>query len=73
MNPSTGYKVDIEDLESYHWSSLLCYLSGDPLSYSFMNMDLILGFFKNKNAYREFVYDQAEYQRELSNIKHLIF
>lgn len=73
LNPSTDYKVTIEELADYPWSSFATYISKKPNTYSFIKTDNILGFFKNNAEYREFVFDQAEYQRELSKIKHLTF
>ena len=70
LNPSTGYLVEIKDLEDYSWSSLTCY-SGE-CDYSFVDTKIILGLI-SKKKYREFVFNQAEYQRELANIKHLTF
>ncbi len=68
LNPSTGYLVEIKDLESYKWSSLLSY-TGEG-KYPFVSTELILGLM-SKKKYKEFVFDQAEYQRELGRIKHL--
>lgn len=68
LNPSTGYLVEIKDLESYPWSSLSCYIT--DCNYSFVSTELILGLI-NKKEYKKFVYDQAEYQRCLADIKHL--
>lgn len=74
LNPSTGYLVEIKDLARYRWSSLPNYLdeSESITKYSFVNIDVILSFFKDKKDYKNFVFDQAEYQRELDRIKHLI-
>lgn len=69
LNPSTGYLVEIKDLEKYPWSSLSCYLK-ENLEFSFVKTGLILGLI-NRKDYRGFVYDQAEYQRKLADIKHL--
>lgn len=69
LNPSTGYLVEIKDLEKYPWSSLSSYLEGKA-KYSFIDSDLILGLI-SKRKYKEFVYDQADYQRKLDRIKHL--
>lgn len=71
LNPSTGYLVEIKDLGKYPWSSLSCYLE-EKSKYPFVNTELILGLISRKK-YRKFIYDQAEYQRKLANIKHLTF
>ena len=70
LNPSTGYLVEIKDLENYPWSSFSCYL--EKCDYSFVDTKIILGLI-SKSKYREFVFNQAEYQRRLSDIKHLTF
>lgn len=72
LNPSTGYLVSINNLESYPWSSLLCYLEREYSRYPFVNTLFITGLIK-ENIYKNFVYDQAAYQRELNKIKHLTF
>lgn len=69
LNPSTGYLVEIDDLEKYPWSSLSSYLEGKA-KYSFIGPELILGRI-SKKKYKKFVYDQADYQRKLDRIKHL--
>lgn len=71
LNPSTGYLIEIKDLEKYPWSSLSCYIK-ENLEYSFVSTEFILGLI-SKKKYRDFVYDQAEYQRKLADIKHLTF
>lgn len=71
LNPTTGYLVEINNLEKYPWSSLLCYLENKFDKYSFINTSIILGLIR-KDKYKEFVYNQAEYQRELEGIKHLL-
>lgn len=70
LNPSSSYIIGIKDLENYPWSSLPEYLSQRvPI---FTKPEVILKGFKDKNEYKKFIFDQAEYQRELANIKHLI-
>lgn len=68
LNPSTSYLIEIKNLENYAWSSLLNYLKTGE--FPFVNTDIILGII-TKKIYKEFVFDQAEYQRELAKIKHL--
>jgi len=71
LNPSTSYLVEIKNLTTYPWSSLPLYFK-DGKETSFTNTKFILGSFKNKENYKDFVFDQAEYQRKLYDIKHLI-
>ena len=72
LNPSTAYIVEPGNLEDYKWSSYRIYLNKDSIDRSFVNPEFILDFFKSGKEYRKFVLDQAEYQRELDKIKHLI-
>lgn len=70
LNPYTGYVVkSLAELKQYPWSSFKYFLSGRK---EFINPDLVMGMFKDNKAYEQFVYDQADYQRELKSIKHLI-
>lgn len=71
LNPSTGYLVSIKNLINYHWSSLPCYIEDNFTQFPFVNSEIILGLIKDKKKYKEFVFDQADYQRQLDNIKHL--
>ncbi len=70
LNPSTGYLVNISDLINYPWSSLPEYIL-DKKAYQFINKDIILDLIGGVDKYWEFVFDQAQYQRELGIIKHL--
>jgi putative transposase len=73
LNPSTAYLLQKENLHTYQWSSLNGYLEDKLSLYSFVDTNTILSFFRNKNAYGKFVYDQIAYQRELHIIRHLLF
>ena len=70
LNPSSSFLKKIEDLLSYPWSSLSTYIGNEKLD--FIQKDLILGLIKNSTKYREFIFDQAKFQRELNLIKHLL-
>lgn len=76
LNPHTGYVVKtLEELENYPWSSFPDYLQENN---KVVNIDFILNLFgsikeyKQKN-YKKFVIDQADYQRKLKEIEHLVF
>lgn len=69
LNPVTAYLIRFDQLENYEYSSYPQYL-GKKIG--FCNTDLVLGLFKDKNGYRNFVRDQANYQRRLDEIEHLI-
>jgi len=69
LNPySSGMFKEKEELISYRWSSFPQYLGTTK---GFANPKIVLGQFKNSSAYKKFVFDQADYQRELDKIKHL--
>lgn len=70
LNPYTGYVVkSLKDLENYSWSSFPDYFQeGENL----IEKDFILSFFKSSEEYKRFVFDQADYQRKLKEIEHLL-
>lgn len=71
LNPYTSYVVKtIHELFSYSYSSFSEYL-GEPTN-NFCDKEIVLGQFKNVEAYQKFVLDQADYQRELEEMKHLV-
>ena len=72
LNPYTAYLCKIENLKEYPWSSYPYYLNPKSYSYTFLSPNLVLDLFKDSKAYEKFVFDQAEYQKGLENIKHLI-
>ena len=70
LNHVTSYIIDINELDNFPWTSFPYYIgakSGD-----FVSTDLVLSHFANREKYREFVYNQADYQRQLHTIKHLL-
>ncbi len=70
LNPYTGFVVKtFDELELYPSSSFNHYINGGSDTVS---SDFILGFFKNLEGYKQFVFDQASYQRELKFIEHLV-
>lgn len=71
LNPATSFLIKDKNLDRYIWSSYRDYFSEDPKT-SFASPDLVLGQFKNKQTYKQFVEDQIDYQKQLSMIKHLI-
>ena len=72
LNPYTAYLTkDIKQLATYPWSSLISYI--DPAkSQPFVNTKPILSLFKNNQEYHNFVRNQADYQRQLHQITHLM-
>lgn len=72
LNPYTSYVVKtLEELENYPYSSFSEYLG--KLDLNFCKKEIVLSNFKNLTAYKQFIFDQADYQRGLANIKHLLF
>lgn len=71
LNPHTSFVVkSLEELEKYPYSSFLEYLGDRPDG--ICNTKVILSHFPTTASYKKFVSDQADYQRELDRIKHLI-
>lgn len=71
LNPSTGFIVSIQNLLSYAWSSLSDYVNGKK-DYQFINSKLVLDLIGKGESYKSFIFDQANYQRELGVIKHIM-
>lgn len=71
LNPVTSYMINKEELDSYIYTSFSSYTRNQNLG--FVTTDVILERFKDGGRYREFVYDQVDYQRKLEQIKHLTF
>lgn len=71
LNPMTSYVVkSIEELITYPWSSFSEYINKRPV---ICRIDTVMDFFKKPEDYLSFVRNQADYQRKLHKIKHLIF
>lgn len=71
LNPVTACIIQIEMLERYAWSSFSNYVANDSCD-SFVATDQVLSNFRSRDAYKTFVFDQADYQRELAKIKRLL-
>ena len=70
LNPFTSYLVkDINQLRDYSWSSLGDYL-GKKI-FSFVETDFLSGFYPSVEKFITFTFNQADYQRQLEEIKHL--
>jgi len=71
LNPFTSFIVKtLKDLEVYPYSSLPEYLRYSKTN--FFQKEIVLGQFKSRSSYKMFIFNQAEYQRQLERIKHLI-
>jgi len=70
LNPHSSYEVkNLKDLETYPYSSFPEYLN--PKKSDNCTKEIVLHNFKNFTSYKKFVFDQADYQRKLQEIKHL--
>lgn len=69
LNPVSSMLIKIEKLEDYLWSSFKDYIL--DTNSVLISPVLILKYFKSKNKYKEFVFNQADYQKRLESIKHL--
>jgi putative transposase len=70
LNPySSSIIKTLDELLKYEWSSLKEYIGGgeEPIC----NKEMVMSYFKNKESYKTFVFDRADYQRELKRIEHL--
>lgn len=72
LNPYTSYVIKtFEDLKNYPYSSLPEFL-GEEVEDEICQKEIILDNFENKEAYQKFIFDQADYQRRLEEIRHLV-
>jgi putative transposase len=69
LNPCTSCLVKAEKLSDYRWSSFVFYAGVEEGN--LVNTKNLLKAFGGMEKYRDFVMDQASYQRKLSAIKHL--
>jgi len=71
LNPySSGIAKTIADLKDYPYSSLPEYLGNTKDL--FCQKDIISSYFRKPGAYEDFIFSQADHQRSLSIIKHLL-
>jgi len=71
LNPFSSYVVKNEkELIEYLWSSFPEYLGLEKDG--FCDKKMVLGMYKNIESYKKFCLDQADYQRGLESVKHLL-
>lgn len=69
LNPYTaGVVKDYGQLCNYEWSSIKEYIGGSDDN--LCDKEMISSYFNSMQKYKNFVLDNAEYQRELKNIEH---
>lgn len=70
LNPYSSVIVkNLDQLKSYPWSSLGDYLGENH--FDFLEKDFLISFFKTKETFKNFTFNQADYQKHLEEIKHL--
>jgi len=69
LNPLVSFLVKQKDFINFPWSSLKEYLRQES---DFIKPSLILDNFSSIEKYKSFILDQADYAKEIENIKHLI-
>lgn len=71
LNPYTSFLVkDLNQLKSYPWSSFENYLQIQK--FEFLETEFLMGFFNSREKFATFTLDQANYQKQLEEIKHLM-
>lgn len=71
LNPLTSFLLKTaEENEKYPWSSYTDYL--DQRNLRFVDKELFKAYFQSTEKLRSFTNDQANYQRVLNQIKHLL-
>lgn len=71
LNPYTsGVIRSPHELISYPWSSLSTYLDG--YRHQFVSTDFLMKAFSSKKSFLKWTLDQADYQKTLEDIRHLI-
>jgi hypothetical protein len=68
----TSYLINIEELEEYPWTSFPLYFNNKANIKNLVNTDFITKIAGSYEKYKKFVYDQADYQRKLNEIKGLL-
>jgi len=72
LNPVSSYMIEVDELKNYPWSSFKNYVS-EFNEYSFLSKEYLMEQFKSADSYKQFVFDQADYQRRLKEIDYLTF
>lgn len=70
LNPLTSYLIrEIKELATYPWCSFAEYIS--TKNQGIIDTEDILAYFPSIGRFKDFTYNQIDYQRKLSEIKHL--
>ena len=72
LNPLTSYIIrDENDLIKYLWNSYVDYISNNARE--FISTSLIRSLIKKEDTFKNFTFNQLDYQRKLESIRHLVF
>lgn len=71
LNPTSSFLIKPELLSEYNWSSFKDYMNGKVDGV--VQTTMILKLIGDREKYKNFVFDQMGYQRELEIIKHMVF
>lgn len=71
LNHVTAYLINADQLATYPFTSFPYYVNNEEKN-SFVETRFALSMFPSVEAFTEFTLDQADYQRTLAEIKHLI-
>jgi len=70
LNPVVSFVAKENDLDTYPWSSLSEFLG--LYARGICESETVLGFFRSKEKYRQFIHDQIDYAKKLEMLKHLV-
>jgi len=71
INPYTSFIVrNFTELQNYPWSSFGAYIGQN--NFDFLEKEMLNSFYKSREDFLSFNYNQIDYQRKLDEIKHLI-
>ena len=71
LNPVSSFLCELNDMIKYQWSSYPIYITNSKSDLVYKNK--ILNMAGSVKKYSKFVENQADYQRRLNSIKHLLF
>ncbi len=71
LNPFSSFSIkEVKDLVNYPWSSLGDYLG--IRESGMVNTNFLLGYFPSMEKFKDFIYDQADYQRRLKELEYFV-
>lgn len=70
LNPVTAYLIKIEELVLYPYTSFSFYLGN--IKNDLVTRSMLKSYFKKEEQFKNFVFDQADYQKKIAGIKALL-